>query len=323
MFMKISLIGPGYGPIPPTGHGAVESLICDYEYYLKKFGCDVQIVNEIDLEKSANLVNSFNPDFVHIHLDDIYKVADLLHCKNIAITCHDPWVQWPKKRDWNRPEEYNAGMFNFKGYIFALNDYHKHFYIKNGFPEDKIFITPNGANKEFIRFNNTPKFNKSICVAKIEYRKNQPLLMECNIQYNTEIYFAGNGDDERIKSLGQYYVGHWNKNDVYNITEYSNLVLLSHAEAAPLVCLEALMAGLGLVITNECTSNLDTTLPFIDIIPSNKLKDLKYINDVIVKNKEISTSMRSDIRKYAEEFLSWEPIVKRYYNLIKNKIIKQ
>ena len=49
--MKIILIGPGLSPIPPTGWGAVESLIWDYYENLKKAGVDAHIINNPDLNQ--------------------------------------------------------------------------------------------------------------------------------------------------------------------------------------------------------------------------------------------------------------------------------
>ena len=43
--MRLALIGPGIMPIPPTGWGAVESLIWDYKVTLEKLGHTVQIIN--------------------------------------------------------------------------------------------------------------------------------------------------------------------------------------------------------------------------------------------------------------------------------------
>ena len=43
--MKISIIGPGIMPIPPTGWGAVEILIWDQKLALEELGHEVDIVN--------------------------------------------------------------------------------------------------------------------------------------------------------------------------------------------------------------------------------------------------------------------------------------
>ena len=67
--MKISIIGPGIMPIPPTGWGAVEILIWDSKNALESLGHEVQIVNTKDTTEIISQINSFNPDFVHIQYD--------------------------------------------------------------------------------------------------------------------------------------------------------------------------------------------------------------------------------------------------------------
>ena len=64
--MKISIIGPGIMPIPPTGWGAVEILIWDQKLALEKLGHDVDIVNTKSPVEIIQKVNSYRPDFVHI-----------------------------------------------------------------------------------------------------------------------------------------------------------------------------------------------------------------------------------------------------------------
>ena len=49
--MKISIIGPGIMPIPPTGWGAVETLIWDMRNALIALGHEVDIVNVNDPKK--------------------------------------------------------------------------------------------------------------------------------------------------------------------------------------------------------------------------------------------------------------------------------
>ena len=68
--MKITLVGPGLMPIPPTGWGAIEILVWDYKQTLEELGHEVQIVNTTDLNAALHQINSFDPDFVHIQYDD-------------------------------------------------------------------------------------------------------------------------------------------------------------------------------------------------------------------------------------------------------------
>jgi hypothetical protein len=58
-------------------------------------------------------------------------------------------------------------------------------------------------------------------------------------------------------------LGEWDKETLYkNLTHYGNLVLLSDGEAHPLVCMEALASGLGVVVCEWGKANLDTTQRF-------------------------------------------------------------
>jgi hypothetical protein len=79
-----------------------------------------------------------------------------------------------------------------------------------------------------------------------------------------------------------------------------------------------MMAGLGLVISEYATANLDLNLPFISVIEEGKINDMEYVSKIINSNRELSVSMRNDIRKYALENVSWEVVVPKYVNTIQS-----
>jgi glycosyltransferase involved in cell wall biosynthesis len=127
--------------------------------------------------------------------------------------------------------------------------------------------------------------------------------------------------EEIIPRNHKNFLGEWSKEKIYSeLTNHANLVLLSYSEAAPLVTMEGLMAGLGLVVSESSIANLDLSKPFIDVIPENKITDINYVNDVIQKNKLKSLSMRKEIRKYAEEHFSLEKIVCDYRKILQSII---
>ena len=70
--MKISIIGPGIMPIPPTGWGAVEILIWDQKLALEKLGHEVDIVNTKSPVEIVQKINAYRPDFVHIQYCLLY-----------------------------------------------------------------------------------------------------------------------------------------------------------------------------------------------------------------------------------------------------------
>ena len=131
--------------------------------------------------------------------------------------------------------------------------------------------------------------------------------------------FAGNLADSRFNSNSENYLGEWNKEYLYeNLTNYASLVLLSDGEAHSLALLEGMMAGLGIVISEYSTANLDLELPFIDVVPEDKIQDEEFIKKTIEKNREVSVKMRKEIRKYTVDNFSWENVVKKYDKLITN-----
>lgn len=305
--MKIVIVGPGIMPIPPKGWGAVEILIWDYKETLESLGHEVIIVNTPNPNKILNECNKHNPDFVHIQYDPFWTIADRLECKNKAITSHFGYLDQP-----NKYAGYGSifnGFFSLKETkIFALSDSIKNQYARQGFDSSRIFVVPNGVRNDLFEFSEKCKRpNDSIYLAKVDYRKRQFLFH--NVK---NLYFAGNIADGRYNKNN--YLGEWSKDYLYkNLTDFANLVLLSDGEAHPLVCMEAMSAGLGLVISQWATANLDVSLPFIDVIPESKISDIDYVTKIIDKNKKTSIGMRKQIRQYVLDNFSWKKVVENYF----------
>ena len=96
------------------------------------------------------------------------------------------------------------------------------------------------------------------------------------------------------------------------MTEYGNLVLLSSGEADPLVVKEALVAGLGVVVSECASANLDITKPWITVIPNDKLDDLEYVKNKISENINSALTNRNEIREYGLTRFGWSQILKEY-----------
>lgn len=316
--MKICLVGPGIMPIPPNGWGAVEILIWDYKEYLEKRGHQVYIINTKNKSQIIQEVENYKPDFVHIHYDEFIDVANFLVNKwKVAITSHYGYLNQPNHPSFQSYRIFFEQFFSTKAYIFALSDSIKKIYIKNGINDNQIFIIPNGVRTDLFKFQEKPDFNKSIYLAKIEHRKRQYLF-----QHIPNLYFVGNKVDNRFYNMEQY-LGEWNKEYLYNnLTKYSNLVLLSDGEAHPLVCLEAMAAGLGLVISEFATANLDLSKPFIDVISEDKINDISYVSKVIENNRIKSVNMRFEIRNYVLTTFSYDIIIDKYIKIVESIILK-
>jgi len=313
--MRISIIGPGIMPIPPTGWGAVEILIWDYYQELIKLGHEVKIVNTQNLQQIVDEVNSFNPDFVHLQYDDLYEVMDYIACPNKAATSHFGYLEVPHHLNGGYRRIFEGFVHgDFK--IFCLSEGIKQVYINGGADPSRLVVTPNGARSDLFNYYDSPIFpDKSIYLAKITDRKKQYLYQNID-----SIYFAGNGDDHRFDYSRSNYLGEWSKETLYNnLSKYSNLILLSDGEAHPLVCCEALICGLGLVVSEYATGNLDLSLPFIEVIPNDKLDDIEYIKRQILKNRQISNRMRDEIRLYGLDNFDWGKLVSEYVKTISSK----
>jgi len=304
--MRIVLVGPGIMPIPPTGWGAVEILIWDTKNALEKLGHKVHIVNTKDGRQIIEEINNFRPDFVHVHYDEFVPIIPYIQYPN-AITSHFGYLE--------RPEMFNGyvnilnAFTQIKPNVFCLSEGIKNVYkVMSGIPSERLFVTPNGVDTKKFKTVEEPKYpDRSIYLAKIDYRKRQHLFQGIN-----SLWFAGNNADPRF-NVKKNYLGEWTKDVLHQeLTEYGNLVLLSDGEAHPLVCMEALAAGLGVVVCEWGKANLDTSKEFITVIPEAKINDLKYVEDAIIKNREYSIAHRKEILEYSKEF-DWVSVIKNHY----------
>ncbi len=319
--MKIGLIGPGIMTIPPPDWGAVEILIWDY-YNSLKLSHDVIIINKIRnnhreqlLENSPYClelikeINSHNFDFVHIHYDILFHITNKLNCKKIGITSHYPYIN-------NINHIYNdnyVDIFNFminnnKFINFVLASKDIDFLIKYGANPNNIKKLENGISSKLFNFSLSPKkYNKTIYLGMIDNRK-------CQYKYQEieNIDFVGPINCNIFNKNKNNYLGKWSREDVHkNLTEYGNLLLLSNGEADPLVVKEALICGLGVILNETSSKNLEIK-DYITIIPDDKLNDLNYIRNKIEYNRNISLKKRNEIREYAINNYDINIICKKY-----------
>jgi len=312
--MRISIVGPGHTAIPPTGWGAVETLIWDMRNALKKLGHEVSIVNTTDPKSIINQINNFRPDFVHIHYDDWVGLYPYIQYP-CACTSHFGYLERPKM--FGGYANIANAFAQIKPRVFCLSEGIKKIYkTLLDIPEERLYITPNGVNTEAFRFTELPIFgHHSIYLAKVDYRKRQHLFQSIKT-----LYFAGNIADDKF-DIETNYLGEWSKEYLYeNLTEYGNLVLLSDGEAHPLVIMEAFAAGLGVVISEFATANLDVSKEFITVIPENKIHDIKFVEEQIIKNRDFSINNRHAIIDYSRQF-DWVNVIQKHYLPAIQKVI--
>jgi hypothetical protein len=307
--MRICLIGPGIMPIPPEGWGGCEALIWNLKCELEEQGHETLVINTKDLKEINEQVNMWKPDFVHLHYDVYADIMPYINAPR-AMTSHYPYLDYPQKR---RGYEWIFHKFaQNHSYVFSLSDRNSHHFKRFGTRDDLVWEWWGGVSNEKFRFTLEPQNpDQTICLGKIEPRKMQFFLQTVS----RDIKFAGPLADNRYSSSSASYLGVWTRDQVHNdLTDYANMILFSDGEAAPQVIMEALVAGLGLVISEEAAANLDTTLPFIDVVKSDCLP--AELAEILIKNREISLSCRKEIREYGIERFGLTNCTKAYVNKI-------
>ena len=308
--LSIVLVGPGIMPIPPTGWGACEILIWDYATHLRAAGHTVRIVNTPDMAAAIMEIQSYKPDVIHIQYDDHAYIAPFVDARVVAITSHYGYLEQRSTR-WGSYINTFQTMINIPKLVhFVLSPGIANVYKDAGVPKERIFIMPNGADATKFRYAPAPIYpDRSIVVGKIETRKGQHTL-----QHNPTVWFVGNRYGSEFDYSNPRWLGEWDKPILYDsLTNYANLVLASDGEADPLVVKEALVAGLGVVVSRYAAANLDVSQPFITVLQPNMTVDA--IDAAIAENRRVSISMRDAIRAYSEQF-TWNNRVKHYVNTL-------
>ena len=303
-------------PIPPTGWGAVEILVWDTKNALEELGHEVQIVNTKDHRQIINAINAFVPDFVHVHYDEFIPIMPFIQYP-AAITSHFGYLE--RREMFNGYINVAKEFQRLKPVVFCLSEGIKKVYnVMFDVPKENTYVTPNGVNLDRFRTSMDPEYpDRSLYLAKIDYRKRQHLFQSID-----SLWFAGNLADNRFDT-DKNYLGEWSKETLYDeLTDYGNLVLLSDGEAHPLVCMEALAAGLGVVVCEWGKANLDLDKEFITVIPEDKINDIDFVEDAIIKNREYSVNHREEIIEYSKKF-EWKEVLRNHYIPSVEKVIER
>lgn len=304
--MRIAHIGHGRLPIPPTAHGAVEDIIWNYKFHCEKLGHEFLVVNKRSGSGAMQDAFEFDPDVIHVH--DESKVDYLLDWPwNIKIvTTHDPTF-FEKPNPFLK--RFVEGNFQI-GYLSALQCVE--FSLVHGVDPKRMMWCPSGARADLIRFSEAPKHpDRMICLGMIEQRKRQNLLLDFPfVQCVGPI-----ATYDPIVTTGLTFES-WTRQDVCErLTDYAALVLLSKSEAAPLVVMEALMAGLDVIVSEAASANLDRNQPFVHVLDEGTINN-PYLLRVTLENILKTPKDRAAVRKYAETHHNWSVIAERYVSML-------
>ena len=309
--MKIALIGPGIMEIPPKKWGAVEMMIWDYALILKELGHRVQIINTPDKELIKFEVEHGHFDIVHLHYDVFADIiTDLIpHCGRVIASSHYPYINVPAM--WGRDkygEHFPKLIDNKDFHLFASSQKDIETYCEFGALRENTWLSKLGVRCDPYQFNEYAQFDRTIHFSQICDRKRQYILEDLE---DIDIF----GRREAGKFRGKHYQGELQR-EVLNqaITNYSNFILLSEVEnTTPLVVKEALICGLGVVVSEAVAPELDTSKSFVDVITEDKINDIEYIQSVVNQNKRHSRQIRKEIRKYGIDTFGLENILAYEY----------
>lgn len=324
--LKFCLVGPGIMPIPPSGWGALERQIWDRACVLGEMGHEGVIVNTPNVDEIIKECLSEKFDAIHIHYDVFYSVIDEIYDKvdcPILFSSHYPYID---QVNMHRRDGYDR-IFNYmmenshKFYNFAVSPKDYYYFLKMGFPQERIFWLMEGTNSSTFRYSEDCKNpDKSIYLGKIEERKKQYKYQSIpNIDFVGK-YVPGTSFDPNLPN----YKGEWDREQLCNdLTSYANMVLLSDGEnGTSLAIKEALVNGLGVVVSQHSMSEIEIGLEFVEVIPEHKLDDIDYVAERIEHNRKVSCSMREQIREYGMKTFALERLIVEYLNnvrRIKNK----
>lgn len=322
--MKIALVGPGIIEIPPKGWGAVESLIWDYATELEELGHEGVIINTLDPNEIINELRSDHFDFIHVHYDVFYYLMDVIRetCPNskLAISSHYPYIDQPDRHPYDGYDKiYNWLISQNKYYNFCISEKDYNTYLNDGANQSKLLICKNGAqHRDYVYTDSPTKSDKTLYLAKIEKRKRQSYY-----QSISNVDYVGKFTSETPFDKNINYLGEWDHQTKLNtVTEYGNMLLLSDGEnGTPLVIKEALICGLGVVVSKYAAHDLDKSLPFVTIIDEDKWNDIVYVKDKLEENRNVSLTMRDKIRNYGISNFSWEILVKTYVKNIESMVV--
>lgn len=307
MSLTIIFVAHGNEPIPPNGWGAVEQVIWQYTIRLRVLGHTVKIVNK---RRWGAVFTTYwhcltkRVDVVHCHAEKPIRALSLNKWIPLVSTMHIP-LQPPTL------ERYQVKALNrcqHAPYHFVLrSDVIPLINERN--PSAVCTPLPNGVEvKEFQTSKNGN--GRAVCVGRIQARKRQDDCAKAIAGSDVDCDFIGPdyGEIEPSPALRERMIGAWDRDTLHSrLCEYSCLVLLSSSEGQPLVVIEALAAGIPVVVSRACIENLDLTKEFIHLVESDS-EIVPAIRKAIAQRDE----MTAQIRQYAEENFDYDSLVQRY-----------
>lgn len=313
--MKLLMVGPGNMKIPNDGWGAIEIVIWQLKLHLEALGHKVDILNKRG-RKAALKARPWKYDFVHLHSDKhahLWVELQKQYRFQLIATTHHSYAAFPKY--WRAADQQTHRSLLQINHQAVLSREIKKVFLRAGYA-GKLAVLPNGAEISKIQFSGRSGNGKAVCLGKISSRKQQAKLAQLIDRVGgLDCDFVGPIADPRFtcNHRNTHYLGQWNRSQVHRLlTGYSCLLLPSRGEAHALVVMEALAAGLSVVVTSEASANLDRSLPFVHV---EKLSE-EYIRTAARACRD-NAKYRRQIRDYAKRNFDWKRTAKQYLRILR------
>jgi glycosyltransferase involved in cell wall biosynthesis len=314
--MKMAFVAGGYIPIPPVS-SSILNLIHEYKYHSEKKGHQVDVFNNSDVQQVVAAINSGSYDFVHLHAGGFVKEFNQSLHQRFCFTSHAGHLFQLNQWDNVFKQEFQEYL-NAPG-IISLSPASKKLFVDAGYG-GYLATQINGIDTTKVH-RQMQGNGKAICLGWIQPRKQQRLLAK-TLDGKVAIDFVGPLDDpDFVEGVTTKYLGVWGLGDVYRrLTEYSCLVLISSGEIAPLVVLEAMAAGLSIVVSESASANLHPQ-KFIKVLPDHILTDptpthQQIVCESIAQLIAANQSSRLEIVAYAKENFDFSHTIKNYDRIV-------
>lgn len=332
-----------------------------YYDYFKKYGFNKSLslrfaLSNIILENYIQkYIKKIDPDIIHIHEISAERLFALnLALKNkipLILTSHGIKSDVHEYKDVSIPEKlyyrklfendiFNNVISKKNNYITAVSSDIKEKIVNYyNIPENKIRVILNGISNDFIKTNETNKYELRkkhniplekkvfLTVGTLSKRKNQILVLKSLLEINDDIrsnllyILVGEGNEkDNLKNFVKknnleknvLFVGNKFSDELieyYWLSDY--FILTSLSEAMPLVFFEALASGLPIITikTLEGVSDIYNENCFV-LSEDYNTKSIKKAILKSLANKWDS----SYITNYSKNF-TWDAIARKYQNL--------
>lgn len=299
--MRLLFVAPGTGPIPPTGRGAIESVIWETARRARQAGHDVDIVNVRPSRLWAALPKFGRHDWIWVHHDKAVRPARAwarLTGARVVLTSHRPvdGVDAHGRRMLRLGAAAEHHLCLLEETMAAIREIN---------PRARLAHAPNGTDVHAFRF--APVGNDSaILLGGISPRKRQREVLDV-LTSDVRVVGPLDREDEDTQTVAGHpaYLGEWTRETLHQrLTESSALVLFSRAEAQPLVVGEAFAAGLSVVLSEAAARNVDRSLPWVRIV-----HEADELPDAVASAISENGRYRAEIRAHAETAWDWGPRV--------------